>query len=208
MIDKKDLVIVVLATFCLTATLFMTIPTRSGPATAKYDPLLDYNEDGILDMRDIGYLCTLFGEMGTAVNRTALLNLQSQIDDLKASVYELRTKINSLNATVVELETELAILDAIKLGKPDWNNTDWTSLPKGGEVIFTHNLNTTNVLVYMIGKKDSQDPYIHQMDYGGLWSGSWNGAYWKNLTPTTITVHRHGDDNNWNYVRVFMWILP
>jgi hypothetical protein len=45
---KKDLIIVALATFCLTATLFMMIPTRSQPG--GYDPWLDTNDDGSINI--------------------------------------------------------------------------------------------------------------------------------------------------------------
>jgi len=51
MIDKKYLFVAVLATFCLTATLFMIVPTRS--QTGSYDPWEDVNDDGSVDMLDI-----------------------------------------------------------------------------------------------------------------------------------------------------------
>jgi hypothetical protein len=48
MVKKKDLVIVALATFCLTATLFLIVPTRS--QTGGYDPWLDTNDDGQINI--------------------------------------------------------------------------------------------------------------------------------------------------------------
>lgn len=54
MVTKKDLVIVTLATFCLTATLFLVNPTRSSPNTAGvYDPWVDVNGDGKIDILDL-----------------------------------------------------------------------------------------------------------------------------------------------------------
>ena len=51
MVTKRVLIIAVLATFCLTATLFMVVPTRS--QTGGYDPRYDVNGDGKIDMADI-----------------------------------------------------------------------------------------------------------------------------------------------------------
>lgn len=50
--NKKDLIIVALATFCLTATLFMMIPTRSETPVGTYDPWVDVNEDGKINVLD------------------------------------------------------------------------------------------------------------------------------------------------------------
>lgn len=47
--NKKDVVIVVLATLCLTVTLFSIIPVMSGP---QYDPWKDVNDDGVIDVKE------------------------------------------------------------------------------------------------------------------------------------------------------------
>jgi hypothetical protein len=52
MTKKKDLIIVVLATFCLTVTLFLAIPTRSQSPSGTYDPLVDLNHDGQINILD------------------------------------------------------------------------------------------------------------------------------------------------------------
>jgi len=67
LLNKKDLVIVALATFCLTATLFTVLPSRSG---IPYDPWADVSgptigvEDGTINMRDINYLIQMFAQSG------------------------------------------------------------------------------------------------------------------------------------------------
>ncbi|MGD8545223.1 MAG: hypothetical protein PVH12_03505 [Candidatus Bathyarchaeota archaeon] len=53
MITKKDLIVAISLTFCLTVTLFRILPTIS-QSVGDYDPWLDYNDDGRVDMRDIG----------------------------------------------------------------------------------------------------------------------------------------------------------
>jgi len=47
MVTKKDLIIAIVGTFCLTSTLFtMMIPTRSQTSNGTYDPWYDLNDDG------------------------------------------------------------------------------------------------------------------------------------------------------------------
>ena len=88
MVIRKDLVVTVLVTFCLTATLFMILPTRSLPAIGEYDPWLDTNDDGKIDMKDIGAEARAFGSSGTPINKTALLlELQTRIEILEANMF-------------------------------------------------------------------------------------------------------------------------
>ena len=62
MIMKKHFLVTVLVTFCLTFVLFGISPTRS--ASNPYDPWLDTNDDGVINMRDIGAACSAFGASG------------------------------------------------------------------------------------------------------------------------------------------------
>ena len=70
MVTKKDLIIAVLATFCLTATLFMIIPTRS----QEYDPWLDTNDDGIIDIEEIYKAALAYGTMGDPTKNVNVTN--------------------------------------------------------------------------------------------------------------------------------------
>jgi hypothetical protein len=86
-------------------------------------------------------------------------------------------------------------------------DSGWYGPTIGGDQVLYHylGLNTTDIVVYMVGKKYLSDP-PHQIDYGGyVNSGSYNGAFWTNLTPNSITFHRHGNDLNWVYVRFTLW---
>jgi len=62
--NKRDMFIVALVTFCLTATLFMILPSRS----TEKDPWADVNgptpgvPDGVVNMRDIAYEVAHFNE--------------------------------------------------------------------------------------------------------------------------------------------------
>jgi hypothetical protein len=61
---KKDLMIVALATFCLTATLFMMTSTKSQAPSGTYDPLLDSNHDGSIDIYDAIQLANHYDTSG------------------------------------------------------------------------------------------------------------------------------------------------
>jgi len=216
---KKDLIIVVLATFCLTSVLFLIPASSSG--ILPYDPWWDVNDDGKIDIQDLARVSGAFGTYGEPINKTALLlELISRVDSLNASLLDLEayfeTRIDTLNVTIVEqqsriaeLESEIAVLNATKLGTPDYDS-GWFDISNGGQVIKTHNLSTTNVLVFMVGKySNSSSPYIHQRFYGGeeTWPNYW-GAYWLDLTETTIRVVRQAQDVLWNNVRVMIWKIP
>ena len=100
---RKDVLVAILATFCLIAALFLItpLPTRSQSSSKPYNPFFDLNDDGTIDIYDAITLSNYFGTSGTPINKTALLDLQSQIDALNAT---LQSQINALNATITELQ--------------------------------------------------------------------------------------------------------
>jgi len=102
MILKKDLIIAVLATFCLTSILFTAIPIRSAPGPGEYDPWIDTNDDGIINYEDLFNLASRYGTFGTSINKTdLLLQLQSKIESLNASVLDLEARVDTLEAVKV-----------------------------------------------------------------------------------------------------------
>ncbi len=70
---RRDLIIVALTTFCLTATLFMIVPTRSADDT-NWDPWADIREDGIVDIYDAIMLSNAFGSSGTTPRNVNVMN--------------------------------------------------------------------------------------------------------------------------------------
>ena len=142
---RKDVIIAVLAIFCLTATLFMVKPTRSQSAN-EYSPWTDLNDDGKIDILDLVKIALAFGTEGDPVDKTALLievnatfaNLQSRMDAMNSSLLELWDTVNGLNVTnvmplidslnstlivlqskVTMLETNLTIVDLFSKGLAD-----------------------------------------------------------------------------------------
>jgi len=90
---RKDVLIAVLATFCITSALFAVKPSGS-QASRQYDPWMDINDDGIIDYMDIVNICRLFGTTGTPINKTALLlEILSRIDSLNASLQDLEAYV-------------------------------------------------------------------------------------------------------------------
>jgi len=86
LVSKKCLTIAVLITFCFTATLF-TFPSNSQSNGRKYDPWLDINDDGKIEVFDISKVALAFGTSGTPINKTALVAGANASVDL-ADLYE------------------------------------------------------------------------------------------------------------------------
>ena len=78
--NKRDLIIVALATFCLTATLFLILPSRSAQ---PYNPWADVSgpimgePDGTINMRDINYEILRFNTFGDTTKNVNVVNLPS-----------------------------------------------------------------------------------------------------------------------------------
>jgi hypothetical protein len=66
---RKDLIIAVLATFCLATVLFTVIPVGS---YGTYDPWLDYNDDGKIDARDVAPVAAAYGSKGTPLDKASI----------------------------------------------------------------------------------------------------------------------------------------
>ena len=62
MTPRKDIVIVVLATFCLAVTLFTVLPIRSSPN--GYDPWIDLDDDGKIGPYDFYMFARAYGSSG------------------------------------------------------------------------------------------------------------------------------------------------
>jgi hypothetical protein len=127
MVTKKDLIVAVLCTFCLTSTLFMMTRTRSSPDIGEYDPWLDSNDDGTINILECITLAGAFGTTGTPINKTALLlELQARIDSLNATIVEQQNIINNLNNAVIYLNETLTYINgsALRFLYSDGNPVD------------------------------------------------------------------------------------
>ena len=203
MITRRHLLLAILTTCLVTMFVITTVPIFSQSA-GQYDPWLDLNEDGKINIIDISMLAKAFGTSGTPINYTAmLLTLQAEIDSLNSTLATQQSEINNLGAQL-----------ATKLGAPDYDS-GWVGIAQGQSIVLNHNLGTTNVLVYMMGNSVGGGPtgtYLNQLGIGGVyWSNTYStgyGAYWWDLTPTYMWVTRLPQDDNYAAIRVQMWKLP
>jgi hypothetical protein len=100
--ETKNFLTMLIA-FCLLATLFLALPTLSNPAAVQYDPWADINDDGVINMYDIAYSAQRFMTSGEPINKTALLlELQTKIESLNASVVDLQSRVDTLENPVLQ----------------------------------------------------------------------------------------------------------
>ncbi len=71
MITRKELIVAIVATFCLTTALFTIIPVGSQGA---YDPWIDSNEDGYINAKDAISLGAIFGTSGDPAKNVTVNN--------------------------------------------------------------------------------------------------------------------------------------
>ena len=226
LITRKNLIAIVLTTLFLSSFISMIGSTRS-VSNVPYDPWADLNDDGDVDIYDAILFANAFGGEGTPLNKTELLynvndtyaSLLSQIDSLNSSLLAtqnvLNTRVTTLEAMVAqqqvriaELEAELALVNVTKLGRPVIDS-GWMNITAGETLVYPHRLNTTDVLVYVIGK--TADGLIHQIDYGFTTVGigaSHYGVAWSELDGDIIKITRGPSDSNWVQVRLMMWVIP
>ena len=69
--NKKNMVIVVLATLCLTLIVLSMIPVMSAPA---YDPWLDVNESGSIDVKDYQIIKNAIPSVGDPTKNVTVTN--------------------------------------------------------------------------------------------------------------------------------------
>ena len=115
-----------------------------------------------------------------------------------------------INSTLIvngNLEVTGTITGKSKLPQPDYDS-GWEWIPQGGDNTLTHNVGG-NPEAYLVDLKfkDSVGPFgLHNAGYGGYIEDFKSyGAYWCNLTDTTIKLHRGTGDGVCNYGRVRIW---
>lgn len=94
--NKKSLVLIALATFCLTLSLFMVKPTRSQTSSDKYDPFLDTNSDGTIDIYDAIQFAGVYGSSGDPTKNVNVTNWPITIQTVPATISGRIVWINPL----------------------------------------------------------------------------------------------------------------
>ena len=68
---RKDMIFAVLTTFCMCALMFTVVPIRSG---LPYDPWADIDDNGKIDMKDIGNVAAQFMASGDPTKNVNVTN--------------------------------------------------------------------------------------------------------------------------------------
>ena len=140
----------------------------------EYDPWADLDDDGDIDIYDIVDIAGRYGTTGTPINKTELLlGLQERVERLETGC----------------------------VGRPAYDS-GWVEVIGTPTVFFLeHNLNTTEVLVYVYLKTDGSAGTYYWPDTGKV--------YWQSLTNTTIGVFAsYFGPSTRDYFRVLMWKIP
>ncbi len=127
---RKDLIVVALATFCLTATLFMVVLTRSAD-DPNWDPWVDIKEDGTVDIYDAITLANAYGTSGDTTKNVTVTN------------WRTNRLLLAVNTTVIS---------------DDWYFSNPISLEGFSKVSICLHCGTNNNF-YQLRCKDSRDTY-------------------------------------------------
>lgn len=98
LIMRKDLLVAVLASLCLTATLLIIIPIRSSSGTGEYDAWVDTNEDGKINILDISTMAKAYGTSGDPTKQVVISGY-SNVENLTSFVLLNQTLMNVTIAT-------------------------------------------------------------------------------------------------------------
>lgn len=85
-------------------------------------------------------------------------------------------------------------------------DSGWRTINQNQTLLLVHNLGTTDLLVYVMGRDETYG--IHQIFFGGTgWTDhtEYYGINWYYLTDVSITVYRGETDPYWESVRVMIW---
>lgn len=101
MVNRKDLIIVAIATFCLTATLFLIKPSNSQTGTPDETTLLLELQSRLDSLNSS--VQALQAQIATTHTSEAVLN--ANVDELKVKVAALQSEVASLQSRVGTLES-------------------------------------------------------------------------------------------------------
>lgn len=92
---------------------------------------------------------------------------------------------------------------------PDYDS-GWSSTKSDDFIMVDHNLDTTELFVYLIGRSDD---ITHQVNFGVNRDESGpqvreTGVTWLTVDSNRIAVFRGNADAMWKLVRVLIWKLP
>jgi len=187
---KKNLIIVVLATFCLATSMFAIRSYAGWP----YDPWWDVNDDGKIDVQDLARVSGAFGTYGTEINKTQLLlDLQAKIDSLNdtltARLDVLEGRLNDLDTLLNDAQLRISTLENRTI---TWNST------------YVNSAATTETLSWQDVSGLSVDINVNQTCYLLVMFSTMAYSYIDQFTSGQIWIHAKVDSTtispDWLYV--------
>ncbi len=156
MIMKKHVLVSVLVAFCLTFVLFGISPTRS--ASNPYDPWLDTNDDGVINMRDIGAECSAFGATGDPTKNVTIAGHASKLIILaRAQLVESATYFTS---DVISVDGYSKISVSITFTEPEFDYWLWTGHDPSNTLFLADQLDETTLGKLNCKTYDVMNTYI------------------------------------------------
>lgn len=117
------LLMILSASFFLVNT---TANTSKSEFAEGYDPWVDLNDDGRIDLYDAVILLYRYGTKGTAINKTeVLLELLDKVNSLNSTVIVLNQKVEEHESTIIELQSRLKTLEAFEVNSTYSRNGDY-----------------------------------------------------------------------------------
>jgi hypothetical protein len=170
MVTRKDLVIAVLSTFCLVSTLFMIVPTRS-QTTHLYDPWIDTDDDGDIDLYDAVELLTRYGSKGTPINKTELLlELQARLDALNATVMAIQSRHCANTEQLMTSGNEITITFPVGM---------FTTAPNLSVTVFILTGTHVGRICYISSKSVSATSATLSLE-------AWDGGSWQHIEDSEV----------------------
>jgi hypothetical protein len=111
----KTLFAVLLTVFCLSIMVFSAVPT--GSTAGGYDPQLDINHDGVINMKDIGSVARSFSPTNTGNDPTVPANVTNwEVDGYHK--YSVDLIVDTANASVGNTEPVRIFVHVTYQGQP------------------------------------------------------------------------------------------
>ena len=97
-----------LAAFLLASLFFVNATSSiSNRAVQEYDPWLDLNDDGKIDIFDLVMVAMAYGSSGKPYNKTAaLIELQAKVSVLEATISARLPQVDFLSIPAAEFTSE------------------------------------------------------------------------------------------------------
>ncbi len=116
-----------------------------------------------------------------------------------------------LAGTYTVLASPAPDLSGASISAASWSS-GWQPINQGQTLTFNHNLGgdpDDYAVELWFQDTDAGGRGINRHGYGGVEAnGTWFGAYWEDLTSTTIDVYRHANDLMADQVLVRVWVVP